>query len=111
MSGLLSSGSHEQRQAIASVEDAKRDLLDWGVRADVELQQQATASLAAVTASAKSLLPWAAIGATGIGLLIPLLGRGRKARPKGSFLGTVIRGAIGAWPIVSEMLRSRKQES
>ena len=110
MSGFLHS-AHGGRSAAVSVEDAKRDLLEWGVRADVELQQQATASLAAVTANAKSLLPWAAIGATGIGLLLPLLGRGRKARPKGSILGTVIRGAIGAWPIVSEMLRSRKRDS
>jgi hypothetical protein len=100
--------------APATVAEAKRDLLEWGVRADAELHEQVTTSLSAVKQGAKGLIPWATLGATGIGLLMRLVrGRGGgsgKAKPKskGSLLGMVLRGAMDVWPIVSVMMQSRK---
>ena len=97
-----------------SVADAKRDLLEWGVCADAELHAQVTTSLSAVKQGAKGLIPWAAAGATGIGLLLRLV-RGRapgdenpKQKVKRSLLGMMLRGAIEVWPIVSVMMQSRK---
>lgn len=101
--------------APATVAEAKRDLLEWGVRADTELHEQVTSSLSAVKRGAKGLIPWATLGATGIGLLMRVMrGRGGtragkpKQKSKGSLLGMVLRGAIDLWPIVSVMMQSRK---
>ncbi len=104
----------DDRAHPMSVTDAKRDLLEWGVCADAELHAQVTTSLSAVKQGAKGLIPWAAAGATGIGLLLRLVrGRGAggerpKQKAKGSLLGMVLRGAIDVWPIVSVMMQSRK---
>ncbi len=110
-----SSGSDGRRElGFATVAEAKRELLEWGVRADAELHSQVTTSLSSAKQGVKSLIPWATLGITGIGLLMRLLrGRGAasekpKQRSKGSLLGTVFRGAIDAWPIVSMLMQSRK---
>ena len=111
MSGRLHPGTYEQRNHGASVDEAKRDLLEWGVRADAELHEQVASSFSAVKSGAKGLLPWAAAGATGIGLLLRLIGvggGGKRTPTKGSLLGSVIRGAVSVWPIVSVMMRSGK---
>jgi hypothetical protein len=81
----------------------------WGVRADEELHAQVAASIASAKSSAKALIPWATLGATGISVLLRLVrGGGTKTKRRSSVLGTAIRGAIELWPIVSAMMQTRR---
>jgi hypothetical protein len=91
-----------------TADEAKRELLEWSIRADEELHAQVTASLVAMKQSATRALPWAAAGAAGIGLLVRLIGGGGKPREKrSSATGTLVRLAIDLWPVWSSLFKRR----
>ncbi len=95
--------------APPDLEEAKLDLLAWGIEADEALNAQVHQWIDRATGAARTAAPWAA----GFALLSGVLFGRRKRRESGessaSPLNSIVRIAIDAAPMILDFMRSRRQ--